>query len=118
MKGVVAGDLIQVKLASPGGTFDNASYFLIGQTFATGFPPPGFGNIWINQAAPLFILVDPAPTPIGSPVIPAGGASTFYQVPAGLSGSGLSFMLQGFPLSPAAANGVFAISDAHEIQFL
>ena len=52
---------------------------------------------------------------IGAPLLGPNGVSHYYQMPGGLSG--FSFMIQAYPFSPAAANGVFAISDAHEIRF-
>ena len=116
IKLAAAGDFLEVNVSSVGGTFHGANYYLIGQLFGTGFPPGGFGGIWINTGAPFFGLVNPIPTPLGATVIPPGGVSTHVTIPPGLTG--LSVMLQAFPLSPSAANGVFALSDAHEIQFL
>jgi len=57
-------------------------------------------------------------TPIGpfgpSVVIPGGNQMTFV-VPSGLAG--FNILLQALTLSPAAANGVYAASDGHEIRF-
>ena len=73
------------------------------------------GNLYINTAAPFFQLVTVEASPIGSQLIGPNGSSTFYQIPAGLQG--FSFLLQAFPLSANALNGVFGISEAHELQF-
>ena len=108
-----AGDLLEIRVSSPGGTFVGADYYLAGQLFGTGFPM-GFAGFWINQAAPFFTLVSPIGTPVGAPVIGAGGVSTFVNLPPGLTG--LSIMFQAFPISSSALNGVFALSDGNEIQ--
>ena len=118
IKTAMGGDLLEINVSSPGGTFDLAPYLLICQTFATGFPPttfPGLPDVYINPTLPYFVLVNVKPSPIGSPVIAPGvGDSSFFVMPPGLSG--ISLMLQAFPFSSAALNTVFAASDGHEIQ--
>ena len=54
-------------------------------------------------------------SPVGGPVIaPGNGSSNYYLAPAGLAGS--SIMLQGLVFSTGASNGIFAMTDGHEIQ--
>ena len=118
VKTAQGGDLIEVNVASPGGTFDLMGYWLVGEIFSTGTPPvpsPVFPELWFGPST-YFLLVVGLPTPIGPPVIrPNGGSSTYLMAPQGLPG--VSAMLQGMVVANTVANGVYAATDAHEIQF-
>ena len=119
VKMAMAGDLLELNVSSPGGAFILTPYYLIGQLFTTGTPPvpqPAFPELWFGFAS-FFVLVDGAGAPIlGPPLIgPNGGSSSFFVTPMGLSGS--SVMVQGLVINPLVANGLYAATDAHEIQF-
>lgn len=118
IKTAVGGSLLELNVSSPGGTFHNIGYWLVGELFATGspvVPSPAFPELWFGFPTH-FILVSGIPTPIGTPIIrPNGGSSTFFNTPQGLTG--VSVMVQALVINSVVANSVYAASDAHEIQF-
>jgi hypothetical protein len=115
-----AGEVFSARMTSPGGTFAPFPPVLIGQLTsspATYPNVPGLPELQLDPTRPYVILVDGTQGPFGSLQLPAAGITTGgYVVPSGLEG--MSFMLQAFSLSPLAANGIVAMSDGNEIQFV
>ncbi len=105
-KTAVAGDAVSLRWSSPGGRFVGALSALLIQLHPFGTPPvalatlPGLhlGGVDAQVAAAL----------------PAAGVALSISAPAV---SGWSARVQAVVLSPAAANGVYATTDAHEVAF-
>lgn len=116
VKVAVGGSLMELKVASPNGAFSNSPYYLIGSLAATGTPPAPalpFTDIWVDLNS-YFILVGSF-SPIGAPVVGPNGSSSYWLAPAGFPS--ISLVVQALAISPSAANGLYAATDAHEIQF-
>ena len=110
------GQLLEFKVTSPNNTYTLKWYYLLGSIFATGAPPVPqlpFLDIWVDINT--YFIMSGALTPMGAPLIGPSGTSTFFVTPLGLTG--VSVMTQAICISPIAGNGIFAASDAHEIQF-
>jgi hypothetical protein len=117
IKAASAFDIVHVNCVSPVGTLDFWPFALVASPFPTGSPPsfPGFPELHLNPAT-LVVLHGSA---IGGflPILsPAPGSSLSFSVPPGLSGT--SVMLQAVVAFPAAPNGLFVASEAHEIVML
>ncbi len=121
VKSAAAGDLLNLCLGSPSGTFSGAPLLLVAQIMPSGTPlsnplPPPLQNLWIF---PFTIIFDGTTSigPLGSNfVVGQSGPVYVFQVPAGLSGSQVAF--QSAVIAPGiAANGVFALTEAHVIEF-
>ena len=109
------GALLEVEVSSPAGAYALQPYLVVAQVFSTGNPPvPQVPNLWIDLTAPAAFVVGASGPPFSGPVIVPGGSSSFFVLPAGLGGS--SIMLQALVVTNSSANGLFALSDAHEIQ--
>ena len=118
IKTALAGDSLNILAESPAGTFNGAPFLILAELFPTGAPPVGVLPTLHLSLSGFFILVDGA-VAVGPglvPGLPAAGSSSSFLLPPGLTGS--SLLLQSLALSPTAANTLFAISDAHEIQML
>lgn len=114
-----ASTLVTVRLQSAGGTYSGVWPLVLAQAHPTGVPVPpnpGFGDIHVFFGGP-FVQVYGSLTPplFPSPGLPAGGAEFVFQVPPGLSGS--SVRLQGFAITPTAANGLYASTAGKDIDF-
>ena len=114
------GSIVAFELSSPGGTFSLDPLMVACGVMSTGVAPtspPGFPEVHIDPTQPYVILIDAATPsgPFGPPVVLPGGFVLSYVAPAGLNG--LSAFIQGFAFSGGAANGIFAVTDAHEIRF-
>ncbi|MBK8976872.1 MAG: hypothetical protein IPM29_13215 [Planctomycetes bacterium] len=116
VKQAAGGQLLQLNVWSPQGTFDRAPFWVFAQAFTTGVPQlPSLPNVYFDPARPIVAITGNLPSPIGGPVIaPGTGSSSWFVAPAGMAGT--SVMLQTLVVTPAANNGMFAISDGHEIQ--
>ncbi len=115
-----AGDLVSMRFVAQGGTFTGMSGLVAAQLFPTGsapLPNPGFADIHISLSAP-FTVIWGSLTPTSFPAagLPSSGADLTTVVPVGLSGT--SLRLQGFVQNPAASNGLYAATRAHDISFL
>ena len=115
---LVAGDVLALRLTSAGDTFVGTPPLVAGQSYTTGTPPlsplpgihlDGFGGITI-------VYGDPSGAFLMGPSLPFGGVILVYSVPPGLSG--FSFRLQGFAVTSLAANGMYAVTEAHDLKFL
>ena len=117
-KSATAGDVLTIELTSPGGTFLTGLPILGMQLVTTGtvIPPDlGLPGVYLNPSFPGFVVLyffDN--TPFGPTVLGPNGLSFAFQVPGGLAG--MTGRLQGLVLHPAAANGFYATSDAHEVE--
>jgi len=99
------GDRLALEVLSPDGTFDGAIAALLLQVFVPANRPiETFPGLWIDR-------VD---AQIAVPALPATGLNIAFQVPQGVHG--IVLRAQGAVLAPAARNGLFATSDAHDIE--
>jgi hypothetical protein len=117
VKTALAGDTVTMRVLSPQGTFNFRELVVIFQIFATGNPPFPPLAIGIPFTAPGFLLGG-APPPLGPALLAPGGTTISVLVPPGLTGT--SALLQGVVITwtpPTAANGLYASTSAHEIQF-
>lgn len=110
-----AGDFVTMSVHSPLGTFAPGTMLLLGQGFPTGSPPApviGYPELRIQPGA--YFLLAPGLAPAWE--IPITNGFTWgFAVP--VSYPGYSLMVQGFALSPLAANGYFATTEGHELRF-
>ncbi|MEZ6194709.1 MAG: hypothetical protein R3F20_03120 [Planctomycetota bacterium] len=118
---VAAGDIVEILIDSPMGTFDGTPLVLLGQYFTPGFPPagvPAFGAAVSPGGSPApFVIFDGSqPGPFGGPSVPLppGGSQHAFLVPPGFVG--ISIMTQVLALTPTAANGFFASSHGVELR--
>lgn len=124
VKDAVAGDLLQINVSTPLGTFFPGPLVIAAQLFSTGSTLGSiFPAVHINPNMPAFVIVyDGTISPFGNvQPIPPGGLGLAFVAP---SFPGLSVIFQGFALtfdpiaySVPAQNGIFAATDAHEIRF-
>ena len=114
------GENLLVNWRSLLATFDSVPPLLLGQFFTTGSPPvspPGFPYVQVDPVGMFFFVVfDGSTGPFGPQMMPPGGLTLSFTIPAGLAGS--SFIFQGVAASSLAANGILATTNAHEIRFL
>lgn len=118
-KTAAVGALMSVALTSPTGAFVGSLPLLVANLFPMNAAPPSPTILPYVHIDPMTLLVlfdGAAPAPFFTIALPPGGLSFGYLVPPGLGGFALR--LQGVALSPSAANGIFATTDAHEIHFL
>ena len=119
IKTAIGGDNLVVLLSSPTGTFDGRPFLIVAEAFATGSPPASAlpGLIYPSLFGFVVLVDGVTPSAAGlTPQILPGGSSYGYGIPAGLGGT--SVFIQGLAFDPAAANGFFAATDAHELQLL
>lgn len=105
---LAAGEAFGFSFTTPAATYDGDAGLLLAQGFAAGSPPVPLGieALWVDTNGILLdtILLAPTPTSIGGPT------------PPGLTGFNLR--LQMIVLDLAAANGLFAATDALDMTFL
>lgn len=118
-KAATAGDQLTVGFDSPGLTFTWEKPLLAMQTYTTGSvlpPTPGLPSVWVNGSFPGLTLLDLGGGPLGAFLLPPGGVTLGLIVPPGLVGT--TVRVQAFVISTWAANGIYAATDAHEIEIL
>jgi hypothetical protein len=120
VKTVTAGDNLTVKFISTGGTFNFREIVVVAQGYPTGAPPfpPAAPNIHVSIPG-LVILLGGASGPFGPVLLPPVGVTMSFLVPPGLAGT--SALIQGAIITwtaPFALNGLYASTDAHEINVL
>jgi hypothetical protein len=122
VKSAAGGDTLTVNVASPGGSYDLNPYTLVVQAISTAGGVPnlgslGLGDIYLDLALPYFFVVDATSTaPTGPLVIGAGtGSDHTFVLPPALNGLAQSLVFQSLVASSATSNGVYAITNAHEI---
>ena len=123
IKSAEAGDILSIELDSPLGTFVGSTPIVLAQLLITGSPmgpTPGFPILQVDFSVPgagapfvLFGVSTLSPLPL---LLPSSGIRFGVGIPPGLTG--LSILLQGVLISPNAANGVLATTDAHEVRLL
>jgi hypothetical protein len=120
LKTATAGDLVTLKVQSTGGTFNNKELVVLGQPFVTGFPPfpSAAPNIYPSFAG-MVVLIGLDFGPLGPVLLPANGTTLSFLVPVGLVGASAMFQAAVVTFTaPFALNGIYASTDAHEIQIL
>jgi hypothetical protein len=119
VKTMTAGDFLTFKVASPTGMFDYEQLWVIAQGFPTGSSPPIGAAPHVHLSYPGLVFVLGGPGSPSPSLLPPGGTTLSFVVPAGAAGT--SVLLQGLvlPVSPPlAANGLYASTDAHELRIL
>ncbi len=115
VKTIGAGDLLDVRIHSASGTFAASEQWLVGSACITGSPPvelPLLPGCHVDPNA--LILLAPGPLTLAE--LPLGGGRRFlFSITS--SPPGWSLMIQGAALSASAGNGMFALSEAHELRF-
>jgi hypothetical protein len=104
-KAVEAGDQLDIGFASPGGTFVGVPAGAVLQFYPTGQPPVSIPGVNVHVSEFHGQIVTAA--------LPSSGLMVSTVIPPGLGGHTLR--LQAAAITPLAANGVFAVSDAHDI---
>jgi hypothetical protein len=118
VKPAPAGSSVLIVLSSLGGTFWGAQPFIGANFYATGQAPgtlPGFPQVHLDFGNLVLLVDGSAPPPLYVASLPPAGTGLSVIVPAGLAG--FTLRLQGLVFSASAANGVFAVTDAHELVF-
>lgn len=118
VKFAIAGYTVTILARSQNGTFNFAPIVLAAQLFTTGQPAPvgTLPGLHLTTSGAFVLINGLDPGVLGAvQVVVPGGSSYGFLVPAGLAGS--SVMIQSFAFATTAANGIFAISEGHEIQF-
>ena len=112
---VSIGDLVQMHLRSPAGTFDGSIDFVFGQLFTTGIPPIGpmvYPSVRLDPTQSV-VSLNPIDALVGSTPLSSSGATIAFIWPVSLTGQ--SLMIQGIVLDGQANNGVLAASNGHEL---
>lgn len=112
-KPVLAGEVIDLGLYSPATSLAGGTPYLAVSSHPTSLPPPpntAVPALHVDPLAMALLVEGPIAFPAG---LPAEGVTLWTVVPPGLAG--LSFRLQGAVFSPAATNGLFALTDAHDL---
>jgi hypothetical protein len=103
-----AGDLLRVELRASTPALQGAFGALVIQPYPSALPPvaiPGFGGLHVNDLS----------IALQFPALGTGGFAFALAVPPGLAGANARF--QGLAITAAAANGLYAASDAHDLIF-
>lgn len=122
IKAAMGGDVLVVDVASPGGTFDFAPFTLWAQLVSTASGVPnlggiGFPEIYLDLSLPVGVIVgDGGGAALGTLVLIPGGSTHGFVLPPALNGLGSSIVMQSLVASNMALNGLYAITDAHEIR--
>ena len=116
---LAAGDALSIRIHSPNGTFDGTPPVIAAQIFPNGSPPsgwPGLPEVHLDPGSLVFLFLETSFGPLGPVVIPPGGFTLAYSLPASMPG--YSIRIQGFAFGPlAAVNGLFAATGAHDLVF-
>ncbi|MCA8977836.1 MAG: hypothetical protein KDC98_24130 [Planctomycetes bacterium] len=105
-KTITSGDTVQLRLATPGGTF-------VGQLAAFVFEFYGDRGPMPSQLLP-GLQIDRIDGQVVIPALPAGGGSAMsITFPAGLGG--IALRCQGVVVSVSARNSTYAASPAHDL---
>ncbi|MEM7201660.1 MAG: LamG-like jellyroll fold domain-containing protein [Planctomycetota bacterium] len=110
-----ASDTFFVRMTSPAGTFALDPYGILVQAYDAATPPIGsFPGLVVDLGSSGFIAGGLTPSVFGLPLLNPAGAQVALVVPASLAG--FRVRMQGFALSPLAANGSFAATDPIDVQ--
>lgn len=122
VKPAVGGDALIVNVQSPGGAYDLFPYTLWVQLVPTagGVSDLGFVglfDVYLDAALPVVPLIgaDNASV-LGLFLVAPGGTNHAFVLPASLNGLGQSLVFQSFISTSQSNNGIYAITDAHEIR--
>lgn len=123
---VVAGDLIDVTMSSPGNTLNGNPFALVLQIYDTPFPIPGImlpGDTtvaaWFTTALPAYVFETfSGSQPFGPALVPGGFTMGPMEIPASLGGSLKSVMVQVYALDPGHNTVSIGASDGHELRIM
>ena len=113
IKIVSTGSPMTIEFSSPGGSFVGIATFLAAQAYSTGAPSPIVFGLPTLHLDPNRL---PSPLVLFDIVLPPTGMTLPFVVPSNLAG--ISFNLQAVTVTPIAANGFFASTDAHELRIV
>lgn len=118
VKQATAGNTLAIAFNSPNNQFVGSAPVLVAQVFQNQFPPLGIGaypSIHVDPGLAV-IVFNGASMPGGFVLpLPVGGLQFLYSVPAGLVG--FTLRVQALAVTPTAANGFFAATNAHDFVF-
>lgn len=122
VKAAVTGDVLQVRVGSPGGSLDGMPLVLAANLFPTGLPPapsvllPGLAL----DPTKAFLLLNGLGGGVFSPVViplAQGGSVWSMRMPPALDGMSILLQALAFPLGGTVPpNGIFFASEGHEIR--
>ncbi|MBK8975400.1 MAG: hypothetical protein IPM29_05705 [Planctomycetes bacterium] len=105
-KSISAGQDLTIAFRSPNGSLDGSIAAVVIEIVPSGAPSPvgGLPGIWFDRSD----------LQLATPSLPAAGVSARVTLGAGLEG--YTLRMQAVALSNAAANGLYAASDAHDVE--
>lgn len=109
------GDLISLRFTSPGGALTGAVPWILAQLFSSGSAPIGIPGlpVYVDVFSSVTLYGGLPVVPFSIPGLPPAGVDLYYQIPPGLGG--FTLRVQAAAISPAAGNGLFAVTPAHDI---
>ncbi|MEE9394625.1 MAG: PPC domain-containing protein [Planctomycetota bacterium] len=110
------GDVIDIVMWSPAGTFTGSAPLIVADVRVPGTPSPspfGFPELHVDFGS--FLLWSPDTTVFGIPGLPINGINFSVNTPVSLAN--FTVIIQGIVLSCGSVNGVLAATDAHEFAF-
>ncbi len=118
-----ANDALFLHIESPMGAYDFFPHLLTAQLFTNGSPPfqaPFFPELYLDFTPGLFFpviyLYSALANPFATAVLPPGGQTFVFAIPAGLNG--LSLMIQAYSTLPSMNTGsFFTATDAFQLTF-
>jgi hypothetical protein len=114
-KFVRSGNTLELRVFAPGSCFNPADMYVVASPFATGIMPPSTPGLTGFHLDPNnLIVLGPGPMPLYEGSFGCGKRFVFQ---IGQSFPGYSLWVQGFAIDPTAANGWFAVTEAHELRF-
>ncbi|MCB9831643.1 MAG: hypothetical protein H6807_04140 [Planctomycetes bacterium] len=115
VKLITTGDRLDLLALSPGGHYPPGALWLIGSARPSSAPPlllPLLPGCHVDPAA--LIILAPSTFVAASQPLSQG---MVFTMPVTQSHPGWSLYVQALALDPAAGNGFFALSEAHELRF-
>lgn len=112
-----AGDLVHVLVRTPGGSFAGTTFLLAAEVGPTGYQSyfdPFFPSVHLYPTQAFVLAGSTNAGPFAAPGFPPNGLDLYYQIPPGLGG--YTIRLQGFAITAFSANGIFACSNARDVN--
>ena len=115
-KRAASGEMLEIVVESPNGTFDGEMLTLVAacRAICDPVPPSPFQltDVYVNPNFGAELIVGPGGF-FGPDNFRAGGNSYAARIPAGVTGFIITF--QSFAITSRAANGYYAASEAHDL---
>lgn len=119
-KDATAGDVLNLRIESPNGTFDYAPLLLAANVYPTGSPAPTpvIAGLVLDPASLLILVNGVRCGGFGCAAVLPGGTHMNFPIPSGFMNQ--TVLLQAFALPipgmTPAANGIFVGTEGHEIR--